>query len=109
MIAGAVALALGGAVRGEDLPHHVSAASWLALGYLLVFGSLIGFTAYNWLLRNSRPAIATSYAYVNPALAVLIGAAIADEALGVSTLIANVLIIGAIGLALIRVPARRAS
>jgi drug/metabolite transporter (DMT)-like permease len=75
--------------------------------YLLVFGSLIGFTAYNWLLRNARPVVATSYAYVNPVLAVLLGAVISGEALGATTLIANVLIIGAIALALRRPRAPR--
>ena len=42
---------------------------------MIVFGSLVAFTAYNWLLRNARPTVATSYAYVNPGLAVLLGAA----------------------------------
>ena len=62
---------------------HASTASWLALVYLCVFGSLVAFTAYNWLLRNARPVVATSYAYVNPILAVLIGAALSGEPLGV--------------------------
>jgi drug/metabolite transporter (DMT)-like permease len=100
MLAGGAVLAAVAMVRGERLPAHASTASWLALGYLLVFGSLVAFTAYNWLLRNARPVVATSYAYVNPILAVLIGAAVSGEALGVTTLIANVLIVGAIALAL---------
>lgn len=100
MLAGGAVLAAVAMVRGERLPAHASTASWLALGYLLVFGSLVAFTAYNWLLRNARPVVATSYAYVNPILAVLIGAAVSGEALGVTTLIANVLIVGAVALAL---------
>jgi drug/metabolite transporter (DMT)-like permease len=100
MLTGGVVLAAVAMLRGERLPAHASAGSWLALGYLLVFGSLVAFTAYNWLLRNARPTVATSYAYVNPILAVLIGAALSGEALGVTTLIANVLIVGAIALAL---------
>jgi len=63
-------------------------------------GSLVGFTAYNWLLRHTRPVVATSYAYVNPILAVLIGAAVSGEALGVTTFVANALIVGAVALAL---------
>jgi len=102
LIVGAAVLAIVAAARGDRVPLHASATSWLAVGYLFVFGSLIGFTAYNWLLRNARPVVATSYAYVNPVLAVLMGAAISGEALGVTTLIANVLIIGAIALALAR-------
>ena len=100
MLTGAAALTIVGLIRGEPLPLHASTTSWLALAYLFVFGSLVGFTAYNWLLRNARPVVATSYAYVNPILAVLIGAAVSGEALGVTTLIANVLIVGAVALAL---------
>jgi drug/metabolite transporter (DMT)-like permease len=94
-VLGAVAL-----LSGEHLPAHAGAHAWLALGYLIVFGSLVGFTAYAWLLRNARPVVATSYAYVNPVLAVLIGAALHGEPLGWSTLVANVLIVGAVMLAL---------
>ena len=100
MLTGGAVLAAIAMIRGERLPAHASAGSWLALGYLLVFGSLVAFTAYNWLLRNARPVVATSYAYVNPILAVLMGAALSGEALGVTTLVANVLIVGAVALAL---------
>jgi drug/metabolite transporter (DMT)-like permease len=106
MLTGGAALIVASLVDGERLPAHASAGSWLAVGYLLVFGSLIGFTAYNWLLRHARPVVATSYAYVNPILAVLIGAAISGEPLGVTTLIANALIVGAIALALVPRTAR---
>ena len=102
MLTGGAALAIGALGRGERLPVHASTQAWLALVYLIVFGSLIAFTAYNWLLRNARPVVATSYAYVNPILAVLFGAAISGEAIGITTLIANVLIVGAIALALAR-------
>ena len=102
MLAGSVLLALGALVRGEPLPVHASAGAWLSVVYLFVFGSLLGFTAYNWLLRHARPVVATSYAYVNPVLAVLLGAALSGEALGWTTLVANVLIVGAIALAFTR-------
>jgi drug/metabolite transporter (DMT)-like permease len=81
------------------MPAHVPVTSWLALGYLVVFGSIVGFTCYAWLLRNARPVVATSYAYVNPVLAVLIGAALYGEPLGWTTVVANVLIVGAVMLA----------
>jgi drug/metabolite transporter (DMT)-like permease len=102
MLTGGGLLAVAGIVRGERIPLHAGAGSWLAVAYLGVFGSLIGFTAYNWLLRNTRPVVATSYAYVNPILAVLLGAVLSGEPLGVTTLIANALIVGAIALALTR-------
>ncbi len=102
MLTGGVALFAVGALRGERMPLDVSATSWIAVGYLWLFGSIIGFTAYNWLLRNARPVIATSYAYVNPILAVILGAVISGEALGWTTVVANVLIAGAVWLALTR-------
>jgi drug/metabolite transporter (DMT)-like permease len=89
-----------GALRGESIPHHVSAQSWIALAYLWLAGSLIAFTAYSWLLRNTRPVVATSYAYVNPSLAVVLGAALGGEPLGATTIAANVLMVVAIWLAL---------
>lgn len=102
MIAGGIALFAVGALRGERLPVDASTTSWLSLAYLWLFGSLVAFTAYNWLLRNARPVVATSYAYVNPVLAVILGAVISGEPLGVTTVVANVLIVGAIYLALSR-------
>ena len=60
---------------------HPDLKSTLALGYLVVFGSLVAFTAYGFLLRNVRPALATSYAFVNPGVAVLLGVGLAHETL----------------------------
>ena len=100
MITGGAVLAVVGALRGERIPTDASTQSWLCLAYLIVFGSIVAFTAYNWLLRNARPIVATSYAYINPILAVLLGAAVSHEPLGLSTLVANVLIVGAVAFGL---------
>ena len=70
--------------------------SLLALGYLVVFGSLVGFTAYIWLLRVSTPALVATYAYVNPVVAVLLGWAFAGEPLTARTLVAAAVIVGAV-------------
>jgi drug/metabolite transporter (DMT)-like permease len=102
MITGGIALMAIAVVRGERIPVDARATAWLALLYLIVFGSLVAFTAYAWLLRNARPVVATSYAYVNPILAVFIGAALYHEPLGWTTLVANVLIVGAVILAVRR-------
>jgi drug/metabolite transporter (DMT)-like permease len=67
----------------------------LAWAYLAVFGSLVAYSAYTYLLANTRPAVATSYSYVNPALAVFIGAAAGGEHVGPETLVAVALIISA--------------
>jgi drug/metabolite transporter (DMT)-like permease len=102
MLTGGAVLAVVGLAFGERVPTDASANAWLALAYLTVFGSLLAFTAYTWLLRNARPAVATSYAYVNPVLAVLLGALLTGEPLGITTVIANVLIVVAVMLALRR-------
>ncbi len=95
---GGFALVVIGLARGERLPHPADVtfdAVW-AVAYLIVFGSLIAFSAYAWLLRNARPAVATSYAFVNPAIAVVLGAALGAETIGPTTLIATPLIIAAV-------------
>ncbi len=102
MLTGGAALTVIALCRGERMPLDASATSWLALGYLIVFGSLVAFTGYAWLLRNARPVVATSYAYVNPILAVLIGAVLYDEPLTWTAGVANILIVGAVMLALRR-------
>jgi drug/metabolite transporter (DMT)-like permease len=65
--------------RGEQLYGPLSGESAAALAYLIVFGSLIAFSAYGFVLRTTRPLIASSYAYVNPLVALAIGAALAGE------------------------------
>jgi drug/metabolite transporter (DMT)-like permease len=74
----------------------VSLNSWLALAYLLVFGSLITFTAYSWLLKNARPAAVATYAYVNPVIAVILGWAIAGESFTGRMLLGAGVIIGSV-------------
>lgn len=71
----------------------VSTRSLLALGYLIVFGSLLGLSAYNWLLHHASPARVATYAYVNPIVAMLLGWALAGEAISVRTLLAAAIII----------------
>jgi drug/metabolite transporter (DMT)-like permease len=99
MLTGGAALGVVALARGERIPVDATVHGWLALAYLGVVGSLIGFTAYAWLLRNARPVIATSYAYINPIIAVLLGAALHGEPVGWTTIVANVLIVGAVMLA----------
>lgn len=96
--AGLLLLSLASGEAGRLAPGTISLRSALALAYLIGFGSLLAFTCYLWLLRNVRPAIVGTYAYVNPAVAVLLGWALAGEAIGPRTLAAAALIIGAVGL-----------
>jgi drug/metabolite transporter (DMT)-like permease len=82
MLCGSAALLLMGVAGGERLPAHPTVHATLALAYLVVFGSLIGFSAYLYVLKHARPALATSYAYVNPPVAVLFGLLLAGEHVG---------------------------
>ena len=86
MICGGAALLVVSLLRGEPAHFHPgqgSTRSWLALLYLIVFGSLIAFSAYVWLLKASTPARVATYAYVNPVIAVMLGWLILSEPFGV--------------------------
>jgi drug/metabolite transporter (DMT)-like permease len=96
MVTGGASLGVVGLALGERIDPAAPASSWAALAYLAVLGSLVAFSAYGWLLRNTRPAVATSYAYVNPAIAVLIGVTLGGEPLTTSTAAAGGLILGAV-------------
>ncbi len=79
MLAGGALLLVTSAALGERPPAALALRPTLALAYLIVFGSWVGFSAYLFLLRRVRPAIATSYAYVNPVVAMVLGVAVAGE------------------------------
>ncbi|MEG3789555.1 drug/metabolite exporter YedA [Lysobacter sp. CCNWLW3] len=79
MLTGSVWMLGAAAITGERMSAMPSASATGALLYLVVAGSIFGFTAYIWLLHHVRPALATSYAYVNPPIAVLFGALLAGE------------------------------
>ena len=70
--------------------------SWLALGYLVVFGSLLGFTAYTWLLAHAPVSQVATYAYVNPVIALVLGWALLSEPLTPFLLGGAVLVLGAV-------------
>ena len=79
MLGGSITLAVIALLRGEHLTAMPGTNAVLAMLYLIVFGSLLGFSAYIYLLHHTRPALAASYAYVNPPVAVLLGVALAGE------------------------------
>jgi len=81
MLGGSVVLALIGAGIGESIAATPSLKSWLALAWLIIPGSLIAFSAYAYLLRTVSPTLATSYAYVNPVFAVILGVTLGQETL----------------------------
>jgi drug/metabolite transporter (DMT)-like permease len=82
MLCGSLAMLLAGYLGGEKMPAHPSLRATLAAIYLVIFGSLIAFSAYLYVLKHARPAFATSYAYVNPPVAVLFGVLLLGETVG---------------------------
>ena len=96
MLVGGVALLIGSALSGEHLEAMPPMEGWAALAYLTFFGSIIAFNAYMYLLKNVRPAAATSYAYVNPAVAVLLGIVFVGETIGIEEALAMLVIISAV-------------
>jgi drug/metabolite transporter (DMT)-like permease len=98
MLSGGVVLTLLAVVRGERLSAVPPAHATWALLYLVVFGSIVAYTAYQFLLSRLRPTLATSYAYVNPIVAVALGAALAGEAVGPRAVAALALILAGVGL-----------
>jgi drug/metabolite transporter (DMT)-like permease len=99
MLTGGVLLLLAGLATGEAAAFQlgaVSPRSALSLAYLIVFGSLVGFTAYIWLLNATTPARASTYAYVNPVVAVTLGRVLGGETLSAQILLAAAIIVAAV-------------
>ncbi|MFG2749354.1 EamA family transporter [Streptomyces xanthophaeus] len=100
MFAGGLGGIVVGLLRGEHRgldPAAFSTASWLALGYLVLFGSLVGFTAYVWLLRAAPLSLVSTYAYVNPVVAVALGGLILDEALTWPIVLGGAVVVAGVG------------
>jgi drug/metabolite transporter (DMT)-like permease len=101
MLGGGGLLLLASALTGEPARFHLAAVSMksaLSLGYLVIFGALIAFTAYVWLLRVAPPVLVSTYAYVNPLVAVFLGWALAGEPITRGTLIAAAVILAGVAL-----------
>jgi drug/metabolite transporter (DMT)-like permease len=102
MLCAAVLLAVAGAAMGElgrVHPAAISARSAAAFAFLVVFGSIVAFTAYGWLLQSGAPSLLVStYAYVNPAVAVLLGWLFAGEVVGGRELAAGAIIVSSVGM-----------
>ena len=99
LLAGSLQLLLAGTVareyRGFSIAS-VSSRSWLALAYLIVFGSIVAFTAYNWLMEHYSPTFVATHTYINPVVAVLLGWLLAGEAVTLNVLVSAAMVIGAV-------------
>ncbi len=99
MLAGGVLLGAASGAAGEWTrfsPSLVSGRSLASVAYLVVFGSLVAFTAYVWLLRAASPALVSTYAFVNPVVAVFLGWLLAAEPVSTRTVVAAAVIVGAV-------------
>ncbi len=99
MIVGGALLLIASYFTGEwsklDIAQ-ITLRSYVALGYLIVFGSIVAYNAYIWLLKNAEPSWVSTYAFVNPVIAVFLGWAIVGEELTAYSLAATVIIVGAV-------------
>jgi drug/metabolite transporter (DMT)-like permease len=96
MLAGGIMLTLTAAAFGEFRKFHpstVSREAWFSLLYLIVAGSIVGFTAYVWLIHHESPTKVGTYAYVNPVVAVLVGYLFGGEALGLRTILGTLFVL----------------
>ena len=96
MLVGGILLALAAAIFGEFRGFHIQAVSrgaWFALAYLIVAGSIVGYTAYVWLIHHESPTKVGTYAYVNPVVAVLVGYFLGGETVGPRTLFGTLLVL----------------
>ena len=96
MLTGGVQLLILAAVTGEIAQFHtgsVSGKAWFSLIYLIIAGSIVAFTAYVWLLHFESPTRVGTYAYVNPVVAVILGALIGGETVGPRTILGTILIL----------------
>src|ERR1700687_6413488 len=115
MLAGGALLLVAGALRGELSGFSLAAVtlrSWIAFSYLVVFGGIVGMTAFLLLMRATTPARASTYAFVNPVVAVILGWAYAGEAVSARTLAAAAIIVAGVALVISfrdRQPRKRAS
>ena len=99
MLVGGVALTIWGLGAGELAAFEPAAVTWTSVGaflYLIVFGSIIAFSAYTWLIQNVSPTLVSTHTYVNPVVAIFLGWLIVDEVVGPRMLVAAGLILGSV-------------
>ena len=111
MLVGGLLLCVVAAAAGEERGFHpgaLSAAAWIALAYLIVAGSIIGFTAYTWLLHHQSPTQVGTYAYVNPVVAVVLGHFLGGEVLNARTVLGTAFVLLSVIVITTRRRARRA-
>jgi len=107
MVCGGIGCLIVAAASGEFADLHLAAINWrawLAFGFLVVFGSMVAYSAYVWLLRNARLSLVTTYAFVNPVVAVALGAMILGEPFTIRSVGATIAVVAGVVLMLRRPP-----
>jgi drug/metabolite transporter (DMT)-like permease len=105
MVSGSICMLFTGIILGDGRGFHfaeVTSRSWVAFAYLIVMGSIVAFPVYVWLLEHSTPAKVSTYAYVNPVVAVFLGWIILGEPMNGRIVLASAIIIGAVAIITIR-------
>jgi drug/metabolite transporter (DMT)-like permease len=105
MLCGGIGCLVAAAASGEFADLHISAINirgWIAFAYLIVAGSMVAYSAYVWLLRNARLSLVTTYAYVNPVVAVALGALLLNEPFTIRSAGATAAVVAAVVLMLRR-------
>ena len=98
MFLGGLLMTTTGRPVGQEFALDYSSRTWLALGYLVVFGSVLAFTAYVWLVANAPISLVATYAYVNPVIAVLLGWLVLDETLTAATVLGGSVVVAAVAI-----------
>jgi drug/metabolite transporter (DMT)-like permease len=98
MLLGGALLLGSGVLAGQPVTVGYESRTWLALGYLVLFGSVVAFSAYVWLLANAPISLVATYAYVNPVVAVVLGALILDESVTVPIVVGGGIVVAAVAL-----------
>ncbi|HKW64097.1 MAG TPA: EamA family transporter [Candidatus Acidoferrum sp.] len=99
LLAGSAQLLLVGTIAGEYRGFSfssVSLRSWLSLGYLILFGSVVAFTAYNWLMEHYSPTLVATHTFINPSVAVLLGWSLASEPVTLNVLLSAAMVVSAV-------------
>jgi drug/metabolite transporter (DMT)-like permease len=98
MVLGGVMMTAAGMALGEQFSLDYTSRTWVALGYLVVFGSVVAFSAYVWLIANAPISLVATYAYVNPVVAVLLGWLVLDERISTTTFVGGAVVVASVAI-----------
>ncbi|HET6562133.1 MAG TPA: EamA family transporter [Marmoricola sp.] len=98
MVLGGVMMTVAGMVLGQQLTLDYTSRTWVALGYLVVFGSVVAFSAYVWLIANAPISLVATYAYVNPVVAVFLGWLVLDERISTTTFVGGAIVVASVAI-----------